>query len=101
MIAHTPGPWRVGDHRSLSVDIRRAKKNDGPTAIAIAAVHAYSGKPEDLDECEANARLIAAAPDMAFALQFIADNKRNFESDNDALLAFISMAATTLAKVGL
>ena len=94
----TPGPWRVGDHRSLSVDIRRAKENDGPTSIAIAAVHAYSGKPEDLDECEANARLIAAAPDLAEALQAIVEKAAGF---GGAFADIQDMALAALAKVRL
>ena len=66
---HTPAPWRVSraDH-------------DGAGVHAIACVawcgvsSTYGQTPEttqhiDADECAANARLIAAAPDLLDALE--------------------------------
>ena len=59
---HTPGPWRVGpvdDTRIVSV------KHDEEIAIASGDYDSPEGWPI----MEANARLIAAAPDLLDALQ--------------------------------
>jgi len=56
MSAHTPGPWKVYGTRSRTVWGEKA----------ICTVH---GTRNDIDEQrDANARLIAAAPDMLTAL---------------------------------
>ena len=72
---HTPGPWYVfhSAHRGRFDD-------DGPGAFSIGdAQTAYSANilcsryewPERAEEMKANARLIAAAPDLLKALQAI------------------------------
>lgn len=58
---NTPGPWHVG--------IKQAEQivyNDKGWAVANATV--YHGK-EDLAEVKANARLIAACPDLLAACE--------------------------------
>lgn len=69
--AHTPGPW-VWDEsnydRRERPFIRSTKKYHG--ADKGASVCRVS-MVLPLDECEANARLIAAAPDMLAALREI------------------------------
>ncbi len=74
---HTPGPWRIVDDSEM--------KNRGPAicgvekAFTTISIHAHpTGKPcptvEILDETgEANARLIAAAPELLEALNEIAE----------------------------
>ena len=72
MQGHTPGPWGIAQ--------------DDPTRVNAPTLCRYGGKhaavadcdfPADAEENEANARLIAAAPDMLAALreaaQFIHD----------------------------
>lgn len=83
-VSHTPGPWGFhemggeegratdcGDFRALTVSIGQGK-------MLIAKVDAYNflgnankGYPcvSDFDECRANARLMAAAPELLEALQ--------------------------------
>jgi len=67
-IPYTPGPWRVGHHTQMSVSIR-VFDNDKATRGAIAQAFAEGMSHDQLDECEANARLIAAAPALLEALR--------------------------------
>ena len=61
--AHTPGPWRVTD------GLVAGSKTTVESQDGIVTDCAWSfGK----DTCEANARLIAAAPKMLAALELIA-----------------------------
>ena len=63
-IEHTPGPWEIGPlHRSVRPPIARVLSGNGPVndGYAICAVYGDSQRP-------ANARLIAAAPDLLTAL---------------------------------
>lgn len=62
---HTPGPWRAQDHKDESCEILAGTD---PNAIA----HVFA---TDLDECaRADARLIAAAPELLQCLEYIRDN---------------------------
>lgn len=60
---HTPGPWKVSQSASLSAG-RPVKTRDGQ-AVALCPA-AGLGLPFDqaCDQADANARLIAAAPDL-------------------------------------
>lgn len=62
MTKHTPGPWGA-----IGADVKTA----GPTSRVIC----WTGIASDiaLDEVRANARLIAAAPDMLNALLDVLD----------------------------
>lgn len=86
---HTPGPWEP--------DIRLAQAlvvDSNGNAIADIARHEFSDTEQSYsDECiAANARLIAAAPDMFDALRAIVDAY----GDQDSLL--IDQARAALAK---
>ena len=61
----TPGPWPIkptGDYKRILVGVGLV---DGPGGYDVAEVYSDDC---DRNEAEANARLIAAAPDMAEAL---------------------------------
>ena len=62
---HTKGPWQFGSSNDDSVYKRNIGGSDG-YHVAVASSR------ED-DEVDANARLIAAAPDLLEALQSIVD----------------------------
>ena len=64
MKAHTPGPWHVS--RS---GIDRLVYADSEHAFDLAIVRSGG----DDDEVNANARLIAAAPDLLAALKWVID----------------------------
>lgn len=79
MSGHTPGPWWAGPQSEISgwVDIRI----DGYTRNPVAsATPAGPGGPEERRDSEtaANARLIAAAPDLLFALETLLSEAENF-----------------------
>lgn len=62
---HTPGPWAVSDHAlDAKHTILDAKRGNRVGRFAIAQL--ISGYTED--EAEANAHLIAAAPELLAAL---------------------------------
>jgi hypothetical protein len=66
MTMHTPGPWN--DERDLAGTISDTNGEE------IAMTMTVGGYPEARAEERANARLIAAAPEMLVALQFAMEN---------------------------
>lgn len=66
---HTPGPWRVEEqpYKSSAFYIRGTKPNGKPMTWGLGAV-AHIPRSTVLPS-EANARLIAAAPELLEALQ--------------------------------
>lgn len=69
-IAHTPGPWKSGgDYVSA------------PTVGLYVVAQCYSGCDAGREEARANAALIAAAPDMLFALREIAKGQGAYSRD--------------------
>lgn len=84
---HTPGPWTVGEYRRRRSDgvhrgiqINGAPMSDGfvPRA-AMAAAHPRVSRQQS----EANARLIAAAPEMFGDGAFLLDRLDDFEREID------------------
>lgn len=75
-MAHTPGPWIVGEHRGVWV---------GPV---IRAEGGHKGIAFVVGESDANARLIAAAPELLATLHIAADAldyaQAQVDSENDA-----------------
>lgn len=65
---HTPGPWMYSGAGSIKRDYTAIGCTDGET-IATAWGHSNSGFFVSEEEKEANARLIAAAPELLEALQ--------------------------------
>lgn len=62
----TPGPWRVSEKRGDLIDIRH--NGNGIGAISLNLAHVVA-RQSWLKEAEANAKLIAAAPELLKALQ--------------------------------
>lgn len=99
MTDHTPGPWTEDneDPRELARDfggitIVASNGGDGATFTAIAV---GSGP-----EAVANARLIAAAPDLLAALEAIANMTVDENTDHAQLSALcIAIAGAAKAKV--
>ena len=62
-VGHTPGPWEVDEHEGL---VYRPMPEQGANAADFVC-SISTGKPE----AEANARLIAAAPDLLEACEAV------------------------------
>ena len=68
MSNHTPGPWKV----SRRFDVYQDTQTPGVGGTFIATTKGVSELPESVNQvCEADARLIAAAPELLKALQDI------------------------------
>lgn len=95
MSKHTPGPWHVGignGQGSIFPDIGRTRLEAGGTALyPIASINSGWDAVEDT----ANARLIAAAPELLEALTMVRDADDNHKLDG---LPIIPLAAR--AKIG-
>jgi hypothetical protein len=63
---HTPGPWKVFNNREIG-----PISNDGDQSHGMMLPVAYIEQYDYPNDYEANARLIAAAPDLLKALQEI------------------------------
>ena len=64
MSAHTPGPWNVRSEEAISIDA-------GGSRVCMLTHLTRLFDRRDPEEVAANARLIAAAPDMLAALTAI------------------------------
>lgn len=63
MSKHTPGPWGCVDTSNHAHDYRLTKPDGSPLPLHVEA--------NDHSEQRANAKLIAAAPDLLDALQYL------------------------------
>lgn len=64
---HTPGPWFVSNG-----DLLRVARSNGGSPIVVAGVHKIGSRGGAcLGDPLANARLIAAAPDLLEALKMV------------------------------
>ena len=95
MAEHTPGPWRT----TLAYDDPVIVDHNN-TIIAIAVLD--SNDPKELETIVANARLIAAAPELLAALREIADEcnrrLRKGEDSGDRLTLQLCKAAIAKAE---
>lgn len=82
---HTPGPWRLDDYNTIRAD--RPNDDDAVpiatwTCSPLGLDHAGScTRPVIWDEAVANARLIAAAPDLLEALELLCAKFDIFEGE--------------------
>jgi hypothetical protein len=106
MKKHTSGPWKVLPEECDNSYIRiRGTVLGGRYKIANVITPVYPGVPEfEAQETRANARLIAAAPDLLEALKQIAATKnlaKKLEAEwcPAAGLALVRMAEDAIAKI--
>ena len=64
-VAHTPGPWVIDDDGEVTL----ITVPGGDSGVDNDVAEVYGGNGNDPQEQQANARLIAAAPDLLEALQ--------------------------------
>ena len=97
MTRFTPGPWKTAERAKGSnqgIVIRSVNHDDGGS-IAISLGY-------QSEECLANARLIAASPDLLDALISIKEywsRDRNDQAMHDACWHAVETAAAAIAKV--
>ena len=68
MSKHTPGPWVVSRDSGLNIYITQPSELPGRRPGYYAEVRRFT---PDTEQVEANARLIAAAPEMLEALEMV------------------------------
>jgi hypothetical protein len=78
MTAHTPGPWVITPHPTPNVDVFGVGEvmDDKETQYALSHTICYQN-------AEANARLIAAAPELLEALVEIMEQVGGYVPDTD------------------
>jgi hypothetical protein len=97
---HTPGPWTAHPEEGAHIG-PVVKENAWGEVVALVS---YAGAPRgDSAESNANARLIAAAPDLLVALEnFVAWHAENFDDFtpeiNAQLLCLANNATAAIAK---
>lgn len=85
-MAHTPGPWDIEMDRGEPRVIRQRADPD----VAVALIPRWELK--FLEEMNANAKLIAAAPDLLAALQGVVRVADRATDEFDAARAAIARA---------
>jgi Flp pilus assembly secretin CpaC len=95
MSAATQGPWKI-EHQSIDPLWHIVTAQGGRI---VANVHIEAGNPRDL----ANARLIAAAPDMLAALKKARDALKDIinASDNDSAYSASELAESFLGDLNI
>lgn len=101
MSKHTPGPWMCRAYPQV-VDLPKASKmivieSDDENSYHIGFACSWIDNPETAKEAMANARLIAAAPDM---LEALIDVRRALELANFTGELAVVDAAISRAKGG-
>jgi hypothetical protein len=91
--SHTPGPWGTG---AMMTRVEASPAN-WRVPMLIADCHAGKYAPENEEERVANARLIAAAPDLLAACEAMMDKASTSYVDAERLIA----AAIAKAKGGI
>ena len=77
MSAHTPGPWAAVNNNDMYWQINDAEGRQLVDALASWFLRNSTNKPEEEEDwatSEANARLIAAAPELLAALRDLAEH---------------------------
>lgn len=109
---HTPGPWTIGQDYggNYAVCSSRAKVANHVATVPVFNGMSHSGAsvPHEQSVAEANARLIAAAPELLEALQFafakiVFDNPkldaaRNDRALNDIVVGIENKIRAAIAK---
>ena len=84
MSKHTPGPWRVSARANRMIDVLHSNNQKGAITHALCRVQA---RDSWVDEAAANARLIAAAPELLEALKNMCEGFRILKDSDFPALA--------------
>jgi hypothetical protein len=89
---HTPGPWLLGENTPSELD-QPIYANGTEGCVGICNVDL-----DEAEEAEANARLIAAAPDLLAACKWFIDPPHPIGSNAEKVLKFAEIARQAIAK---
>ncbi|KKN17933.1 hypothetical protein LCGC14_0960790 [marine sediment metagenome] len=99
MTEHTPGPWLLGSEQSRDEYALCVNRKTISGRIDSVARACSMDSPE---EAEANARLIAAAPNLLIALEkLVAADNCNYEAQTMRNSGYFDLARTAIAKAQL
>jgi len=97
MSNHTPGPWKV----SRRFDVYQDTQALGVGGTFVASTKGISELPESVNQvCEADAKLIAAAPELADALRELHDWSACDAQFAERSQAAFNKAAELLRRIG-
>ena len=71
MSKHTPGPWHVVERASVSIEANSEIDHIGPIATVHSDLAYPCSAPQMICKRSANARLIAAAPELLDMLEYL------------------------------
>ena len=101
MSEHTKGPWEVARTDAGIIVRTESAKKTRFGASRYAAIGGFDrSDPEQLAEALANARLIAAAPDLLRALEILASNwpPERDGLDNEPIPGGVMLARAAISK---
>ena len=81
----TPGPWRIKDHEIE--DFRVFGNCEGGALARVIKANNFGGTAQD----QANARLIAAAPDLLAALEALLDYENGIQKAKAEQMAYAAI----------
>ena len=90
MSNHTPGPWAVVEGDSPGI-----KEISGPSFTILAVMWASDLNEDDFRKRYADLSLIASAPDMFEAMEYLATRLENLEDERIALDAIAKARGET------
>ena len=91
---HTPGPWTAQNDGRDIISIQHGNNDPGAISMTLAKVTA---RMTWRSQAEANARLIAAAPDLLEALK-ACDEAMSYMSEYDIPITLPDMVKAAIAK---
>ena len=94
---HTPGPWKVQNNNGVPVTIESGGIGDG--RVVTMLVDLFGDRHDDTTENAANARLIAAAPELLEAAMAYVNHVRGYHDTlSDGELEVLNLCQAAIAK---
>lgn len=103
-LKHTPGPWRVEEGTTLiwgncNQDDQTNYGLGYPIAeCRLTPTASWAKGPSTYEEADANACLIAAAPEMLEALKSLVDDLSHFTDVSESIFHSLDLADAVIAK---
>lgn len=99
---HTPGPWKIGTVGDATEHTASITSEDGKTFIGMVEMHSFEDDETTTPEQEANAVLIASAPDTLDTIRAILEwtecRDGDARTDENIIGTIGQMARAAIAK---